>query len=264
MKSALINIWFSNCLPDYFDFFCKSCEINEANFDWYIFTNLTNSKKQIRKNIFLLPYSWEEMIKEFDINSEPDLNLLRIWPKNGWPYRMLLYKRKIWDSYDFLGTFDIDVIYGNLMEFMPKNPFDYCMITPHSGKMTPNKQMRNCAPFCLYKKNKIDLIWEYLEKREDALDDNYLFAKFIKERCSIATPLNLQPIGDSLPMGDANMINLNCLWKNGEIYVEGIRGGFFHLLPFKFYNKFKIKKNILSNSEWLVSKYGIRSKINLL
>ena len=52
MKSALINIWFSENFPDYFDFFCKSCEINENNFDWYIFTNLTNSKKNIKKNIF--------------------------------------------------------------------------------------------------------------------------------------------------------------------------------------------------------------------
>ena len=263
MKFALINIWFSEKLPEYFDFFCKSCELSQDNFDWYVFTNLTKVKKQIRKNIFLMPYSWQEMFDEFDIKKRnPDLNLLRIWPKNGWPYRMLLYKRKIWSDYDFLGTFDIDVIFGNLMDFLPNNPLSYGMITPHSGRMTPSKEMRNCAPFCLYNKSNISSIWEYVETRDDAVDDNYLFARFMKSRCKIATPLNLQPIGDSLPMGyelnGKKMIDFQSIWKDGEVFVEGIRGGFFHLLPYKEYQKFKIKKEMIKSSSWSISKHGIR------
>lgn len=264
MKAALINIWFSDKFPDYFDFFCKSCEINKNNFDFYIFTNLTDCKKQIRKNIFLIPYSWQEMKCEFNIKSDLSLNSLRIWPKNSWPYRMQLYKRThLWNNYDFLGTFDIDVIFGNLIEFMPKNPSNYGMITAHSGRMTPSKELRNCSPFCLYNKDMINLIWSYVEKKDDALDDNYIFSKFFQERCDIYSPKNLQPIGDSLPMGYSingkRMIDFACFWIDGEVFVENIKGGFFHLLPFKNYYKFKIKKDIALNSNWIISKYGIRN-----
>jgi hypothetical protein len=265
MKAALINIWFSENFPNYFDFFCKSCEINKNNFDYYIFTNLVSSKQRIKNNIFLIPYSWAEMINDFGIKKSPNLNLLRIWPKGGCPYRMLLFKKEMWKDYDFIGTFDIDVIFGNLIDFVPFNSKEFGMITPHSGRMTPSLKARNCAPFCLYNKENIDIIWEYEEKREDALDDNYLFYEFFTKKYKVSTPENLQPIGDTLPMGYSKkgkkMIDFKCVWKNGEIFVEGIRGGFFHLLPFKNYINFKIDKKCIDHTRWNISKYGIRNII---
>jgi hypothetical protein len=55
------------------------------------------------------------------------------------------------------------------------------------------------------------------------------------------------------------MIDFNCVWKDGQIFVEGIRGGFFHLLPFKNYYKFKIIKSNINYNYWLINKYGIRN-----
>lgn len=261
-KVALINIWFGESFPSYFDFFCKSCIINKNNFNWFIFTNLTNVFKKINDAVFLIPYSWKKLI--FDFNLNEDINLLKnssawetvgSWPKGAHPYRMLLFK-KDWSGYDFVGTSDLDVIFGDLSKFIKNDIFDYGMITAHSGKKTPSGKIRNCCPFSFYNKKSIEKIWKYRELSEIAKDDNYEFSEYFLSKDKIYAPKNLQPIGDSLFMGEG-MLEYKCIWNNGRIFVQGIEGGMFHLSPYK-YKDFEVCPSTLQFKYWNISKYGIK------
>lgn len=264
-RVALVNIWFSNKLPIYFDFFCRSCVVNNKNFTWFIFTDLVSVFTKINECVFLVPYSWDELVQEFKLKesleylkSSSAWQTVCSWPKDGFPYRMLLFKKKdFWKEYDFIGTSDLDIIFGNLSNFIKEEEIqDAGMITAHSGINTPSGKIRNCCPFSFYNKKSIDIIWDYKEKEEDARDDNYSFSNFFSKYSKIYSPKNLQPIGDSLFMG-RGMIDYKCYWHENKIFVNKIEGGLFHLLPYKEFNKFKINTKAINKKSWLIDKNGI-------
>lgn len=266
-KVALVNIWFSNKFPSYFDFFCKSCEINSENFNWFVFTDLVKANTKINECVSLIPYSWDKLVLEFKLKEK--LNYLRSssawqtvcsWPKNGFPYRMLLFKKRdFWKEYDFVGTSDLDIIFGNLSNFIKEDEIrEVGMITAHSGIKTPTGRVRNCCPFSFYNKKDIDIIWDYREKSEDARDDNYNFSDFFSKYSTIYSPKNLQPIGDSLFMG-RGMIDYKCWWHDNKIFVNKVEGGMFHLLPYKEFKNFKVNQKLISKKSWMITKNGINS-----
>jgi hypothetical protein len=261
MKSALINIWFGN-LPNYFPFFAKSCLINHPEFHWFIFTDIPKEIKY-NKSVTLKPYSWDELFFDCDyLNLNREIRTLQRWPKFGWPCRLALLWKKQWEDFDFLGTSDCDVIFGKLKNHMPDHPEKYDLISGHSGKALNPPQWRNCASFSLYQKKSLQIIKNYSEQREEALDDNYIFSDYFEKFGKVFhTGKNIQPVGESLK-GYPYFMDYTAMWNCGEISVEGVSGGFWHLLPTKTHHDFKVRGTEKSDI-WIMNKYGIHTKIYL-
>jgi hypothetical protein len=262
MRCALLNIWFGP-LPKYFPFFAKSCLKNKTNFHWFLFTDQVKKKEENNESLTLIPYSWEDMKNEMPWFRQPnEIKSLQIWPKSGWPCRYALMWQRDWSGFDFVGTFDCDVVFGNLINHMPNSIHDYGMITAHSGAKTPKKRWRNCSAFSMFRKDAIKMIQEYKETSEDALDENFAFCDFFSQKAKIFhTGKNIQPLGESVEVCHLNM-SYQAVWENGKLTVEGVEGGMWHLLPTKNHPDFRISISPKANI-WHMSKFGMRGKMLL-
>lgn len=262
---CLFNIWLGSKFPDYFNFFAKTCEYNK-NWHWFLFTDQTKIKKKYNKNITLIPYNWDLLYEDCPFYLEKN-NLvnthwqelkksnLTIWPKKGWPARLFLAKKyfHLCEKFDFIGTFDCDILYGNLDAFMPKNIKEYGMITGHSGILSPNKESRVCFPFMIFKKEAFNYIFEYVENRENIVDANYEFSRFFKKKYKVFSGNCIQPIGEKVSHFKPRIVS----WNNGKLHVNNIEGGFYHLI---FEKNFKWDEKNLNKPLILKSNKGIYYK----
>jgi hypothetical protein len=265
---ALFNIWFGE-LPEYFDFFAKSCSFNK-NWKWFLFTNLVKQKKDYNDFVTLIPYDWDDLHSDCyflkNINYKVDTRWnerqgshgnLTIWPKNGWPCRLYIAKKykEIWKNYNFIGTFDCDIIYGDLNLKMPQNIQEYGMITGHTGRLHPtNKNPRICFPFTIFNKNCFDDVFDYVEKRDFILDANYEFSAYFAKKHKIFCGNNIQPIGETVAFNEKRVV----IWKKGKLFINNIEGGFYHFMDEKNNNKFDWNLNI-KNDYWIIKNNKIRT-----
>jgi hypothetical protein len=266
---ALLNIWLGSKLPSYFDFFAKSCSFNKG-WNWFLFTDCVGSVMKYNESITLIPYTWKDLYKDCyfldNINykvdtrwnqSKEQLSNLIMWPKKGWPCRLYLAKKynKILENYNFIGTFDCDVIYGDLNSRMPKNISDYGVVTGHSGALHPtNKNPRVCFPFTIFNSNCFDDIFSYVENREFILDSNYEFSSYFFNKHKVFFGNNIQPIGETIGFHDKRTTT----WKEGRLFINNIEGGFYHFIKEKNNKNFKWNLDCLKYNNWIIDKNKIK------
>ncbi len=146
-KIAIIVPWFGP-LPNYFNLWLKSAKMN-ATIDFYIFTDQTEQKNC--GNIYVLYSSLQDMKyrAESAMNMRCSLNS---------PYKLCDYRAAfgimfadIIRPYDFWGFCDIDVVFGDLREFLTDDllsKFDkisnlgHLMLFRNTGKV--NKTFMHC------------------------------------------------------------------------------------------------------------------------
>ena len=120
-KILVMSIYFGK-MPEHFPAFCESVKKN-SNIDFLLVTdaNVENLPKNMRvKNI-----SFEETVERFRSLFDFDIVLDR-------PYKLCDFK-PVWccafseelKDYDFWGVCDLDMIFGNILNFLPEEIFEH-------------------------------------------------------------------------------------------------------------------------------------------
>lgn len=122
MKNCIFIVPYFGKLPSYFPLFLKSCEPNK-NFDWLIVTN-DKTRYKYPKNVHVMYMSFENFKKKiqskfsFKICLKQYQKLCDYKPSYGYIFEDEIKKYKFW------GYCDIDVILGDLSDFLTQDILD--------------------------------------------------------------------------------------------------------------------------------------------
>ena len=139
--SAAFCVPFFGPLPPYFIHWVKSCEINHGHFHWFVYSDHVRSRRRLNRAVTIIPYTFDAMAADF--KNIFGIEIFRENLRMICNYRILFYSlrrgKEPLDRYDFIGYTDLDMIYGDLAQFMPKETRDYHMISGDDG--------HPCGPF---------------------------------------------------------------------------------------------------------------------
>jgi len=251
---------FFGFLPGYFPFWAKSCEGNYQNFHWYVYNDKIGRKIVYNKAVTLIPYSFDEMISDFKNHIGMDISSGHV--RRVCDYRMLYYfirkGKEDLDRYDFIGYTDMDLIYGEIIKFIPSNANNYSVISANNG--------RPCGPFTLINKSCMDLIIEsgIVKCNIESYDHKCFDESFeLINILSIDKPFfcDCDPIQPALTDG-FNHRKTFSIWSNGVLRVFDNRwnvkeGGFHHFSRYKNRKRFKVEEISVPGDYWGCCKYGI-------
>ncbi len=128
-KSIAIIIPYFGKLPWYFSYFLHSCKFN-LSVDFFIITDDIFYDDKLSQNIFIKHKTFEEVKKiiaeklKMDVTLDNTYKLCDFKPAYGFLFPEII------KGYDFWGMGDIDVIYGNMRNFITDDILqDYDVIT---------------------------------------------------------------------------------------------------------------------------------------
>ena len=143
-KICLINSYFGKW-PSYFPYFLKSCEYN-PNINWLIFTDC-GKPNNYPENVRIIDFTLKDLNKlaskklGFKINVKKPYKICDLRPAFGEIFKDYL------KDYDFWGNTDLDIMYGNIRNFITKEVLSrYNIIRGRKGTLAGH--------FTIYKKNK--------------------------------------------------------------------------------------------------------------
>lgn len=116
MSKIAIVICYYGSFPWYFPYFLHSCKFNPT-IDFLIFTDISY-EREIPKNVYFINLSIEEVKTiaskklGFRVNIDFPYKLCDFKPAYGYIFSDYI------DGYQFWGQSDIDVIYGDMMNFL--------------------------------------------------------------------------------------------------------------------------------------------------
>lgn len=119
MYSIVLLIPYFGKFDNIFPLWLKSCEINNS-IDFIIITDIKN-KFELPNNVKFIKYSFSELkqriqsIYDFEISLESPYRFCNFRPAYGEIFNDLI------KGYDYWGFCDVDLIWGNLRNFLPKN-----------------------------------------------------------------------------------------------------------------------------------------------
>ena len=120
MKKCCFIVLYFGKLPSYIEIFLKSCSYN-SDYDWLIITD-DRSNYHFPDNVFVKYFTFEE-IKEkvqskfdFEISLEEPYKLCDYKPAYGY-----IFEEFIKDKYKFWGHCDLDIICGDLNDFITES-----------------------------------------------------------------------------------------------------------------------------------------------
>lgn len=124
MKRIVLLCPYFGIFPNYFNYFLLSCSYNK-NFNWIIFTDNNCKEISIPSNVYIYNMSFSEMKtmvqQKFDFKISLDTPYKFCDYKPAYGYIFSEYIKE----YDFWGYCDIDVIYGNLDNFISEYITNY-------------------------------------------------------------------------------------------------------------------------------------------
>lgn len=133
IKKCFIICWFGK-LPSYVDVWAKSCATNQ-DFDFLIFTDATVDNN-FPPNVKVIPFTMEKFVNRAKSVFNCDVNIKR-------PYRLCDFKPTYGEifseelkEYDFWGHCDIDLIFGNLKEFITDDMLKEKDLIYNAGHLT--------------------------------------------------------------------------------------------------------------------------------
>lgn len=142
-KKAIVIIPYFGKLPNYFNLWLKSASFN-SDFDYLIFTDDDCSKYQIPSNVKIEKCLFEDIVKriqnklDFPIHLNKCYKLCDFKPSYGY-----IFEKEV-EGYDFWAYGDIDLIYGNLSNFITKeicDSFEKILGVGHLCLIKNNKKM---------------------------------------------------------------------------------------------------------------------------
>jgi hypothetical protein len=251
---------FFGFLPGYFPFWAKSCEGNYHNFHWYVYNDKIEKKIAFNKAVTLIPYSFDEMMLDF--KNYLDIDISSGYVRRVCDYRLLFYflrrEKEDFDQCNFIGYTDIDMIYGEIIKFIPQNADNYSIISANNEKP--------CGPFTLINKScvellvKSDIVKSNLESyQHNCFDESVELMNILSTDKPYFCTCN--PMQPAICSG-FNHRKTFSIWNNGILKVFDNRGnvkegGFHHFSRYKNRKRFKIKGNFTPNDYWGCCKYGI-------
>lgn len=209
MKKVLIIPYFGT-FPNYFQLWLHSCGSN-PDYDFFIYTDIVPSYYDVPPNVTFKKSDLKEIkdrasyLLGYQCEVEKPYKLCDLRPLYG-----LLFKEDIF-TYDFWGHCDLDLIFGNINTFLPKEIF------------TQYDKVLTCGHFSLYRNddhvNGIIL---------GAVKGNYSFVYKTKENCLFdegyfpeVIPLFKERGVKASTVFDDNCNINNILYHNGcRIYVN--------------------------------------------
>lgn len=247
-------------MPLYFDWWAKSCEYNSDNCHWYVYSDQVIEKTYYNKSVTIIPLKFEKMMELF--KEKLNINIINS-VRRVCDYRIMFPLIRMEDeclyNYDFFGYTDIDVIYGDIIKFLPCNFENLSLV---SGNYD-----RPCGPFTLINKKSIyklinsDIVKRNIESVDhNAFDESFELKNIITE-CGdcFCDPDPLQP-------AITNKFNFRktfCVWVNGSMTVYDNRwnkreGAFYHFSRYKNKKRFIVDGKKFINDSFCVYKYGIK------
>jgi len=252
---ALINCYFGK-LPWYFDYFVHSCRYNPT-VDFYIITDDENYAKALPSNVKLL----FKTLNEISLLASEKLGV-QVAIKYG--YKLCDFKpaygvifSDLLSQYDFWGHTDIDIIFGDIRQFMTNELLEeYDLISVRPDWLT------GC--FLLYRNNeKINNLFRYSKDHQkvfesprhycfdetnfahDAFSDGKSYLEIETEIESMMHVVKKMEAANYLkPYFDLHIIEGlpgKLKWQNGKMYYRNkYEVLFYHLIFFK--KQFKPKK----------------------
>lgn len=123
MKKCCFIVPYFGKFPNYIDLFLKSCSYNE-DFDWLIFTDDIKSLTNRPSNVAVYEMSFEELKQhvqsrfDFKISLEKPYKLCDYKPAYGYIFEDYI------KQYAFWGHCDVDVIFGDLSNFITDDDYN--------------------------------------------------------------------------------------------------------------------------------------------
>ncbi|MBP1225089.1 DUF6625 family protein [Flavobacterium sp. 1355] len=261
INSIAILICWSGSYPWYFPYFIHSCKYN-IDIDFYIITDNKETILNKPSNVKIIDKSLEEIREEaskklgFKVNIDYPYKLCDFKPAYGFIFSELI------KGYDFWGQSDIDIIYGNIRDFLTDellNTYDFISMR--------HDYTTGC--FALYKNN--DLMNNFFKRSKDfktvfTSPDHYCFdeCNFVWDDLTMGKSIfelktNIESFthliksaeisGEIKPHFDFILLEGltgQITFDNGRIYYKNkYEGIMYHLFWFKkFYKPKKIIKKI--------------------
>ena len=227
MKNAIIICWFG-IIPNYFNFFLKSCKINK-DYDFLIFTD--QKIKAPAENIIIIKKTLDEMNTLFSKKLKMNIKISK-------PYKLCDFRPaygKIFEDYlvkyKFWGHCDIDQIFGKINSFITTDILNKYERINHNGHLSLYK---NCAKI------------------------NNLYTK-------TGSPFSIKDVFSSennYAFDEYSGINLIAKYNNiKEIYINDFCDINVRYKRYKCKNNHNVKNQIYSWEEGKVYKYSIKNGI---
>lgn len=263
-KSIAIIIPYFGKLPWYFDYFIHSCTYN-LSVHFFVITDDQTHDKKISINVFIIYKTFEEMKVimserlQLKINIDNTYKLCDFKPAYGLIFDDLIEK------YDFWGYCDIDIIFGNIRNFITDKILDeYDVFTPRHDYLG--------GYFCLFrnieKVNKLfthskDYVKVFSSPLHYCFDEtNFHFKEFDEGKHFSEIDSEIESMTHVVKkMEEVNFIKAyfdyhvidgipgNMQWNKGTmIYKNKFEVMFYHLIRFKKENKPPNSKNKMTES----------------
>jgi len=257
-KSAFLVPFFGK-LPKYFDFWVKSCEINKDNFHWFVYSDAVKTTQKLNNAVSIIPFTFDEMRAQFE--KKLGIVIKGRLIRRVCDYRLLFYfirkEQENLNKFDFIGYTDVDMVYGEISKYLPKDMDQYSMISAHDD--------RPCGPFTLMNRSQMHYIleWEGIkEEMERERHQSFNESLILKELLSTELPAfckanPLQPQRATL-----HFRHHYGIWEDGKVVVHDCffrkqEGAFYHFSRHKRKKNFKIDPNVLNSESWGVYRGGI-------
>lgn len=257
-------------LPPYFEFWAKSCEANHERFHWFVYSDQIASSCKFNNAVTMVPYKFEEMREDF--SDILHINIPEHNKRKVCDYRIMFYflrrQKEPLDSFDYIGYTDVDMVYGEIADYLPQNVEQYAMISANEDKP--------CGPFTLIKRQMLNVLLESDEIKNCLEAEEHLKFDESKKLASLIKNGNNALFCQHSPLQPMRSEGFNykrcfAIWENGKVSVRdcrgnNIEGAFFHFSRFKGNKKFKIRGDVIKNPSWVVCRYGIftvKSKVLL-
>ena len=257
-KSAFLVPFFGK-LPDYFDFWVKSCEANHEGFHWFVYSDMVKEIARPNSAVTIIPYTFDEMRKDFKKKLGIEIKGHQI--RRVCDYRLLFYfirrEKENLDEYDFIGYTDVDMIYGKISDYLPSDMSQYSMICGHNH--------RPCGPFTLMNRSQIHRLmeWEGI-KQEMENEKHRSFNESLKLKEILSQELPALCKADPLQPQRAGLDQRHhyVVWNGGEIMVHDRwfrkkPGAFYHFSRHKNKRRFNVDVTAMDHPSWVVFKRGI-------
>lgn len=246
-------------LPLYFAWWAKTCEGNQRNVHWYVYNDHIDSVIYYNGSVTLIPMKFDDVIRSFKEKLNIDIikNTRRLCD-----YRILFSfirnEEESLDEYDFIGYTDIDVVYGDIMRFLPDDLIEYSIVSGNRD--------RPCGPFTIINKKYIkniilsDIVRKNIESHDHlAFDESHVLKDIVSQgsKC-YCNPVPIQPA----LVEKFNYRKTFSVWHDGRLNVydnmwHKREGGFYHFSRYKNKNRFKVEPMQESIDAFCVYKYGI-------
>lgn len=249
MKSIAFVIPYFGRFPSYFDKWLKSCSYN-STIDWIIFTDC-HEEYDYPINVHVNYCTFEDMKVLFQSKFDFKISLNK-------PYKLCDYKcaygyifEKELEKYDFWGYCDVDLIWGNLRQFISDemlNEYDRVGLYGHCSIIKNKKELKE-----LFMKNVEGVPnyrWVYSSSMSFCFDEtqglNKIFSKTKKTMVEIPAIFDVDMKRHGFVPMHSEAIDFDIqpyyfIFREGELIIKGLDSKDEHNISYAHFQKRDMK-----------------------